>query len=311
MSGVELVSYTVWGREWFGGGWAGLGGFLREVGLAGLELLGLGTDDPALRPPADLVVGFHAKTPSEPDAAQAARSLAPQLLRAAGLGAAYAVVHLNCLPPDAALPVTGWPSDADAERRLGETLRRAWELAECPRLALALENSFGPGPRLERPAELRGFLDGLIRDGIPAGLTVDVGHHLLALALAGRWEGRGPGEEEALGAELELADDLRAHGLAVDVLHLHWPGRLEAPAAVLEHATERYLGASDSDERRRIRGELFERLDRHQPFESAGAGSLTAALDPKYVVHEVAAMSPEELDAMLHTQRRATGKVTG
>ncbi len=311
MKRVELVSYTVWGREWFEGGWSGLGGFLRESGLAGLELLGLGADDPTLRPPAELVVGFHAKTPSEPEADRAAGALAPQLRLAARLGAAYAVVHLNSLPPGAALPVTGWPSDAVATRRLSDTLRRAWELAGGPYLSLALENSFGPGPRLERPAELGAFLECLARDGIPARLTVDVGHHLLALALAGRWQGRGPGEEEALGAGLELAGELRAHGLAVEVLHLHWPGRLAAPAAVLEHATERYVGASDSDERRRIRGELFERLDRHQPFGSPGARALVEALGPTYVVHEVAAMSPEELDAMLRAQRRATGGVAG
>lgn len=303
MRPVELVSYTVWGREWFPPGWEGLRAFLRERGLCGLELLGAGTDDPAARPPAGLVTGLHLKTPSEPLVDEAARALSSQLAVARALEADYAIVHLNGLPAGAALPPSRWPDDRSARERLRDILARSWRGSAAP--FLGLENSFGPGARLADPEELRRFLDELAREGIDARLAVDFGHYLLTESLAGGWDGAMPEEDEALEAGCALARALGEAGVAVAVLHLHWPGLIPPPAWLVEEAGVEYAAADTAEERSAVVGRLFESVDRHQPLSLPATATLVAELAPQYVVHEVAAMSPVELASMLETQQGA------
>jgi hypothetical protein len=298
---VELVSYTVWGRDWFPPGWEGLRDFLCGCGLSGLELLGAGTGDRAARPPNDLVTGLHLKTPSEPTVREAAEALSRQFRVACDLEADYAVVHLNSLPVGAALPASRWPEDRAARERLHATV--AWSWSGGP--FLALENSFGPGARLADLDALRGFFDGLEREGIDARLVLDFGHHLLALALAGQWEGAVPCEEAALEAGIALAHTLRQAGIDVSVLHLHWPGAIPPPLGLVEQASAAYGAAATEEERSGVVDRLFESVDRHQPLSLPAVASLVAELAPEYVVHEVAAMSPAELASMLDTQRGA------
>jgi len=302
---VELISYTVWGAAWFPDGWQGLKAFLDARELAGVELLISGTDDPAMRPPSGLATGVHLRLPREtdsPDRRSPAAVLAEQMRVACQLGAEYVVVHANELPRGTALLRELWEDDTSATHRIAGWVSQAYDLAGRPGMAVGLENAYGPGLRPDDPEGVAAFLNGLADGGMDAGLVLDVGHYAQHIALAGRWGGRAGTEGEVIAETRRLSQALHERAVRVAALHLHWPGPTVPPASALEEATTRYRRTPDEAERGRIVGELFETLDRHQPLSDPGVSALVAAVGPRYVVHEVAAMSLPELAGMLDTQ---------
>jgi hypothetical protein len=302
---MELTNFTVWGRDWFSDGWAGLRRFCTAHGLAGVELLASGaTSDSA--PPLELIRGVHLRSLGSwlplvgLDApnygaggsryarattyAELVTARVSELQEAAAFAPDYVIWHA-CYTPTPQM--FGGPQQLDAEAFLGHLARLVADVCDAwsPPFCICFENAWGVGLDYGEPGSVAAFLE-LLR-GLPVGLTLDLGHHLNArphLASA----------QDACEELTRIAGGLRTVSAHVSVLHLHWTPPALKPA-----------GLPAADAAPGDAADFFAQQDQHRPLETPGLQQAVAALAPKVVVHEMGAMSLAQHDGWLRRQRAA------
>ena len=287
MPPIELTNFTVWGRDWFADGWEGLRAFCGAQGIAGVELLGAGITS-EVPPPADLVHGVHlhslgswlplAGVPVRHfgDASGRYQGVATyrdlvqarvqELREVAKLEPQYVVWHGSYAPQ-------GYAS-ADGETLTAEqvlsplaSLVRDVLHEFAPPYDICFENAYGVGVGPDALGATAGFLAGLA--GLPVGIVLDIGHYLNCY--------RDLATPEAACRELlRVGGKFRAAGIPTDVLHLHW-----TPPELVPRETAAPAEA----------GCYFQQCDQHHPLAHPMLAEAVEAVAPKYVVHEMGAMS--------------------
>lgn len=302
---MELTNFTVWGREWFADGWEGLRRFCADHCLAGVELLASGASV-GNAPPPELIRGIHLRSlgswlplvgldvpnygaggrryAQAASYAQLVAERVAELREAATFLPQYVVWHA-CYTP---MPqVFGGPRQLESESFLRHLARLVTDVCDAwnPPFRICLENAWGVGLDFGNPEAAAEFLQSM--QGLPVGLTLDIGHHLNArphLATA----------EDACAELTRVAAGLWRVGAGVEVLHLHWtPPQLRPP------------GLPAPDEAPADADLFFPLQDQHRPLECPDLRQAVAAVAPKVVVHEMGAMSLAQHDEWLRRQRAA------
>ncbi len=297
---IELTNFTVWGRQWFADGWEGLRRFCSEQEIHGIELLATGATAETA-PPADLIAGVHLRSlgswlplvglqvpcygeagrryQAVADYSELVRLRADELRRAAFCEPAYAVWHANyALAPDTPRPAQT-PGNEGFLELLSRLVRDVLGEYEPP-FALVFENAYGIGLDPEESGTAAGFVRSLGK--ADAGLCLDTGHHLNRLRQIGR-------EDAACRELLRIAAGLERNGAQARVVHLHWtPPQMVPPQ---DGGTEP--------------GDFFAAGDQHRPLTDPHVAQVISALAPKYLVHEMGAMSLAEHAAWLRAQSAA------
>lgn len=313
---VELTNFTVWGRQWFGDGWNGLRTFCAEAGLAGIELLASGAT-PETAPPVDLIRGIHLRSLGSwlplvgvdvPDFgagsnryaacetyARLVETRADELRQLAVFDPDYVVWH-GVYAPFPFL-VSGRPriSAGHFLEHLAKLVRDVCSEYRPP-CRLLFENAFGVGVGPAAMDETATFLDEL--GDLPVGLVLDIGHHLNTRRDI-------ESSQDACHELLRLAESWCRHGLAAEVLHLHWTPPHEVAPQLTEEAVRDFASQAESTQREAVASSFFARSDRHLPLDGPRLAAAVGALSPAYVVHEMGALSLDDHRLWLMRQAKA------
>lgn len=297
MKPVELTNFTVWGKQWFEDDWAGLRRFCIATGMDGIELLSAGAT-PETAPPDDLIGSVHlgslgnwllltglTSQSLEPgmgkyDQMQSYDEMvalrAAELKQAAMFKPDYVIWHGSYVTED----MESQPDLHEFLKRLAQLVSDTVEQSETNFL-ICFENAWGEGLSPDMLDTYPEFME--YCNGLPVGFCLDIGHHLN--------RHRDINTPEAACEELgTVAGKFASVDVKIDVLHLHWTPPELVPSEIPEN-----IGKDC----------FFALQDQHKPLVVPELHAAVAALAPRWVVHEMGAMTLEDHISWLTAQGNA------